>query len=63
MLNHFRNHLAAGKHSPGLIIVAQGTAIGSIIEGIILFWAATDSQDWRDQAYHLPSLIRHVFNR
>jgi hypothetical protein len=63
MLNHFRNHLAAGKHSPGLIIVAQGTPIGSILEGIILFWAATDPQEWRDQAYHLPSLIRHVFNR
>ena len=39
MLNHFRNHLAAGKSSPGLLVVAQGTAIGVAAEAIVTMWA------------------------
>jgi hypothetical protein len=63
MLHHFRNHLAAGKPSAGLLIVAQGTPIGPVAESIVLLWAVMDPAEFRDQAYHLPSLIRHVFAR
>jgi hypothetical protein len=63
MLNHFRNHLAAGKPSPGLLVVSQGTPIGLVVEAIVLVWAVTDPTELRDQAYHLPSLIHHSFPR
>ena len=63
MLNHFRDHLAAGKHSPGVLIVSQGTPIGPVVEAIVLIWAVTDPTELRDQAYHLPSLIHHAFPR
>jgi hypothetical protein len=63
MLNHFRNHLAAGKPSPGLLIVSQGAPIGSVAEAIVLLWAVVDAAELRDQAFHLPSLIQHVFPR
>lgn len=35
MLNHFRNHLASAKSSPGLLIVARGAAIGVAAEAIV----------------------------
>jgi hypothetical protein len=63
MLNHFRHHLAAGKPSPGLLIVSQRTPIVLAAESVIIFWAVTNPAELRDQAYHLPSLVRHVFAR
>ena len=63
MLNHFRKHLAAGKSSPDLLVVSQGTPIGLVVEAIVLLWAVTDTTELRDQAYHVPSLIRHSFPR
>ncbi len=63
MLNHFRNHLAEGKWSPGLLVVAQGTHIRLAAEAIITLWAVTQPGELTNQAYHLPSLIRHSFPR
>jgi hypothetical protein len=63
MLDHFRNHLVAEKHSPGLLAVSQGTPIGLVVEAIVLLWAVADPTELRDQAYHLPSLIHHTFPR
>jgi hypothetical protein len=63
MLNHFRNHLAAGKSSPGLLVVSQGAPIGTVTEAICVLWAVTDPAELLNQAYHLPSLINHRFAR
>jgi hypothetical protein len=63
MLNHFRNRLTAGKASPGLLIVSQAAAIGPAVESIIILWSAADPAELRDQAFHLPPLVRHVFPR
>jgi len=63
MLRHFRNYLAAVQASPGLLVVSQGTPIRLVVEAIILLWAVSDPMELRDQAHHLPSLIRHVFPR
>jgi hypothetical protein len=40
--------------SPGLIIVAQTLDIGAAVEDLLLIWAATDAEDWRDQIGFLP---------
>jgi hypothetical protein len=63
MLNHFRNRLIEGRTSPGLLIVSQKSPIGPVVESIIILWSISDPVELRDQAYHLPSLIRHVFSR
>lgn len=63
MLDHFRNRLAAGESSPGLLIVPQEAPIGPVAEAIIFLWAISEPIDLRDQAFHLPSLIRHVYPR
>jgi hypothetical protein len=63
MLDHFRARLAAGKSSPGVLIVSQGVAIGQVVEAIVFIWALADPVELRDQAYYLPSISRHVFSR
>ena len=63
MLNHFRNRLMAAKSSPGLLIVSQDAPVGPVVEAIIILWSVSDPAELRDQIYHLPSLIRHVFPR
>jgi hypothetical protein len=63
MLNHFRKHLAAGKSSPGLLIVSQGAPIAAVAEAIILLWSVADPAELCGQAYHLPSLALHTFSR
>ena len=63
MLNHFRNRLAEGNHSPGLLIVSQFALIGPVVESIVFLWSISEAAELRDQAFHLPSLVRHVFPR
>ena len=64
MLDHFHAHLALGKSSPGLLVVSQGAAIGEVVEALVyLGLLLCDPLELRDQAYYLPSISRHVFNR
>jgi len=63
MINHFRDRLVAGKSSPGLLIVSQGSAIGDVVEALVYVWALCDSAELRDQAHYLPSISRHSFIR
>ena len=63
MFDHFRAHLAAGKSSPGILIVSQRADIGQVVEAIVYVWALSDPLELRNQAYYLPSISRHVFSR
>lgn len=63
MLHHFRDHLAAGKTSPGLLVVSQGAPIGLVAEAIVVLWAVTKPAEVVNQAIHLPSLTYHRFSR
>jgi len=63
MLAYFRDRLEAGKSSPGLWVVSQGAALGSVVSAIVLAWSASEPSEWRDQVHHLPTLTRHVFTR
>lgn len=63
MLEHFRAHLAAGKSSPGVLIVSQGAPIGLVAEVIVYVWSLTDPLELRGQAHYLPSFSRHLFTR
>jgi hypothetical protein len=57
------SHLMARKSSPGLLVVSQSAPIGDVVEALLIIWAVTDPSELRNQAYHLPSLINHVFPR
>jgi hypothetical protein len=61
MFHHFRRHLAAGKSSPGLLIVSQNASVAAVVDAIVVLWVAAEPQELRDQVFHLPSLVRHAF--
>jgi hypothetical protein len=63
MIEHFRQRLAEGVSSPGLLVVSQGTPVGSAVESILTLWSVAEENELRDQIYHLPLLTRHVFSR
>ena len=62
MPEHFRERLAQGKSSPGVLIVSQFEPLGPVVETIVLIWAASNSEESRNQIRYLPSLGRYVFN-
>lgn len=56
MTRHFRERLAAGKSSPGLFVVPQQrSAIGDVIEWLLLVWGASEPEEWRNQIVYLPN--------
>jgi Domain of unknown function (DUF5615) len=40
--------------SPGLIIVEQDLDLRATVEDLLLIWAATDAEEWRDQIGYVP---------
>ena len=54
MPRHFRDFLAEGKQSPGLLIVPQSVPVGRVIEGILLLWLASYAEEWVDRIAWLP---------
>jgi len=63
ILRQFQDRLMAGKSSPGLLIAAQDAPIADVVEALVVLWAVADLEDLRNQAFHVPSLMRHVFAR
>ena len=63
MPEHFRERLAQGKSSPGVLIVSQFEPLGPVVETIVMIWAASTPEEWQNQIRYLPSLGRHVFSR
>jgi hypothetical protein len=45
---------AGGSHMPGLFLVPQHRNVGEIIEVLLLIWAASEPDEWRDQITYLP---------
>ena len=63
MPGHFRERLAEGKSSSGVLIVSQFAPVGPVVESILAVWSASEPEEWWNQIHHLPSLVRHVFTR
>jgi hypothetical protein len=46
--------LSRGDSSPGLFMVHQTSPIGSIIDSLVLIWAASELEEWKDLVVFLP---------
>jgi hypothetical protein len=53
MPSHFARFII-DRTSPGLIIVPQVLDIGEAIDALLLIWAATEAEEWRDKVGYLP---------
>jgi hypothetical protein len=50
MTRHIEERRAAGKPVPGVFILPdRASAIGEIIDWLLVVWTASDAEEWRDQ--------------
>ena len=50
---HLQDHLAAGRHIPGIFVLNPNMTMGGTIDELILIWAASDSDEYVDQLRYL----------
>ncbi|HDN79170.1 MAG TPA: hypothetical protein ENG33_01735 [Chloroflexi bacterium] len=51
---HLKEHLAAQKHIPGILILPRILRIKVVLEDLVLIWEAGQPDDLRDQIIYLP---------
>jgi hypothetical protein len=54
MPRHFRDHLSAGRHAPGVFIVDDLAPIAKCIDDVLLIAECSEQDEWQDQIYFLP---------
>jgi hypothetical protein len=51
---HLRDHLAQGRHVPGIFVMNAKMSIGETIEELLLIWGASDEKEYHDRISFLP---------
>ena len=51
---HFGDFLIAREFSPGVLLVSQERPIANVIEELVLIWAASDADEWRNRIVKIP---------
>ena len=51
---HLSDHLVAGHHVPGIIIINSGVPMGTILDDLILIAGASDEDEYIDQIIYIP---------
>ncbi len=51
---HLREHLAAGRHIPGIFILSPSSRVGETIIELALIWATAEPDEYLDQLKYLP---------
>jgi hypothetical protein len=54
MPGHLANHLQAGRHSPGVLIVRGQAALSAILARLVVIAHAGDPQDCQDRVEFIP---------
>ena len=54
MARHFGNFLEAHGHCPGVFLVKQTTPVAAVIEELVMVWAASDTEEWKDRILEIP---------
>jgi hypothetical protein len=51
---HLREHLTAGHHIPGILIIAKHFALRQILDELYLIWGASLLDEFKDRIVYLP---------
>ena len=51
---HLSDHLAAGRHVPGIIMINSTVPTGTILDDLILIAGASHEDEFRDQIVYIP---------
>jgi hypothetical protein len=52
--DHLREHLAAGYHVPGIILLKRRYSLGEVLNDLLLIWHASNPNEYRDRIEYLP---------
>lgn len=52
---HLRDHLAAGRTCPGILVIRQNVPLRDVIEELGLIWMAGTRDRYRDTIVYIPS--------
>jgi hypothetical protein len=47
-------HFLIERTSPGVILVSQEVDIGTVVEDLLVVWAASDASEWANRLSFLP---------
>ena len=51
---HFAEFLMSGRTCPGVFLVSQHAPIGKVIDALVLIWAASDPEEWKNRIINIP---------
>jgi predicted nuclease of predicted toxin-antitoxin system len=54
MPRHFGDFLQAHGHAPGVFLVRQNAPLADVIEDLVMVWAASDGDEWRNRIIEIP---------
>jgi hypothetical protein len=47
-------HLAAGNHTWGVLVLGPNTSLGLVLDDLSMIYEATQDDEWVDLLYYLP---------
>lgn len=56
MPKHLRDHLASGRHAPGIIVMKRRVAPWQMVQELLLIWGASLPGEYQDQIVVWPQL-------
>jgi hypothetical protein len=51
---HLQNHLAQGRHVPGILVINPQMSVGETIDELLLIWGASEEKEYHDRISFLP---------
>jgi hypothetical protein len=54
MPKHFTEHLAMGRHVPGVLCIRKYVTMAALIDVLYLIWYASDTEEYRDKLTFIP---------
>jgi hypothetical protein len=54
MPGHLANHLAAGQHSPGIMMLRRHVYLSDLVDFLCLAAYASDPSEWKDRIAYVP---------
>lgn len=54
MPSHLQNHLAQGRHIPGILVLNDKMSVNETLEELLLIWAASAENEYADKMLYLP---------
>ena len=53
---HLQDHLAEGRHIPGIITLSKTMSVGEMVEELVFLAEASEKDEFKDQIRHMPIL-------